>query len=340
MNRVRQELAEIDTKVAEFKEKNINQLPEVMQLNLQSLNTIERNLDLASAQMGSLKEREGALRTQLAGVKPHIDKEDELINRKRLEEIRIQLVNLKQRFSDEHPDVRKTRTEIAEMEAKVETLIEPSSKAKNAPDNPAYINLSAQLAGIRVELQSVKGQIEKLNADAEMYRQRIASTPRIEEEYGVLLVARGNTQAKLNDLVRKLMEAQVASGLEKEQKGERFTMIDPPRLPEKPFEPNRLAILLIGVVAGIGAGVASAALREFCDDAVRSADRLQTETHLPVLSTMPVLPTPVEIRKRNSHRLAWVIGAMGVLVVGSVAFHFVVMDLDLVWIKLIRKLKS
>jgi len=334
--RVRQELAEIDAKMAAFKEKHIHQLPEVLQLNLQTLGMIERNLDMYTAQLRSLKEREGALQTQLTGLKPYTENEEETVSRRRLADLRIQLVNLKQRYSDEHPDVRKTRTEIAEMEAKVGSLAGPEERPKEGPDNPAYINLSAQLSSTRVEIQLIQRQIAKLEADADEYRRRITGTPKIEEEYGALTVARVNTQAKLNDLMRKLMEAQVASGLEKEQKGERFTLIDPPRLPEKPFKPNRLAILLIGVVLGIGAGVGLAALREFSDDAVRGAERLEAETALPVITVIPAAAGAAVRRKRRKHRLIAASGAAAALAGGIVLFHYAVMDLDIFWIRLLR----
>ncbi len=338
MIRVRQELAELDAQMAAFKERHIHALPEMMQLNLQTLITIERNLDVSLAQLRGLKEREGALQTQLAGVKPYEDKEEELFGRRRLEELKLQLVALRQNFSEEHPDVRKTKSELAEMEAKMAALAARGGQGRGAPDNPAYINLAAQLASARVEIASVQRQIDKLNADADEYRRRIAATPKIEEEYGVIFAARTSTQAKLNDLMRKLMEAQVASGLEKEQKGERFTLIDPPRLPEKPFKPNRLAILLIAVVLGVGAGVGCAALREFSDDAVRSAERLETATSLPVLTAIAVVPTAAEIRRRRVRRLAWAAGAAGGLAAAVLTLHFAVMDLEVVWIKVARKL--
>jgi hypothetical protein len=134
------------------------------------------------------------------------------------------------------------------------------------------------------------------------------------------------------------MEARVAHGLEKEQKGERFTLIEPPRLPEKPFKPNRLAIMLIGVVLGMGAGVGLAALREFSDDAVRNGDSLTMATRFPVLAGIPEIMTAKDVSDRRKKRLVWSGCAVGAVVLGLVAFHFFVMDLDIFWAKLMRKL--
>lgn len=65
---------------------------------------------------------------------------------------------------------------------------------------------------------------------------------------------RNNTQAKYDDLMRKFMESKVSQGPGKGAEGRaRFTIIDPARLPEKPYKPNRLAIMLIGLVLGVGA---------------------------------------------------------------------------------------
>ena len=253
MERVKEELVGIEARLAAFKQANINALPELLQVNIQSLNNLERHLEIQNEQLRSLREREGALQTQLASVKPHLEKEEELASRKRFEELKIQLVALTQRFSEEHPDVRKTRAEIAELEARLADIDARRGTKSYPPDNPAYITLSAQLAATRADIQSTQRQIERLNAEAAEYRRRIAATPSVEEEYNLLVSTRNSTQAKVSDLMRKLMEAQVAHGLEKEQKGERFNLIEPPRLPEKPYKPNRLAIMLIGVVLGIGA---------------------------------------------------------------------------------------
>jgi polysaccharide chain length determinant protein (PEP-CTERM system associated) len=335
MDRVRAELSGIDSKIAAFKEEHINELPEMLQLNLQTLNNIERNIELSSQQLRTLKEKEEYLQTQLASITPY---QEEDTSRQRLEELKMQLVHLTKRFSEEYPDVKKTRAEIADLEKQLKDSDLNPGKDKNRPDNPTYITLAAQLASTNSEIESIKRQLEELNLSADEYRRRIAATPRIEEAYNVLTAARSNTQAKYDDLMRKHMEARVAQGLEKEQKGERFTLIDPPRLPEKPFKPNRLAIMLIGMVLGIGAGIGLAALREFSDDAVRNGDSLTMATQFPVLAGIPEIMTAKDITRRRMKRFALTGAAVGVIVLGLVVFHFFVMDLDIFWAKLMRKL--
>ena len=113
MERVKAELAQIDSQIAGFKEEHINELPEMLQLNLQSLNNIERNIELSAQQLRTLKEKEEYLQTQLASIAPF---EEAHTSRQRLEDLKVELVHLTKRFSDEYPDVVKARAEIAELE--------------------------------------------------------------------------------------------------------------------------------------------------------------------------------------------------------------------------------
>jgi polysaccharide biosynthesis transport protein len=336
MGKVKQELADIEARIADFKNGRMNELPEMLQLNQQTLSQIQRNLEVNAEQLRGLREREGGLQAQLAGLKPHTEKEDELASKKRIEDLKVQLVALNQRFSEEHPDVKKTRAEIAQLEERLKTI--GAKTDKGSPDNPAYVTLASQLASTRVDIQTQMRQQEKLIQEANEYRRRVAATPKVEEEYNVLAAARTSTQAKVSDLMRKLMEARVARGLEKEQKGERFTLVDPARLPEKPFKPNRWAILLIGVVLGIGAGVGVAALREVSDDSVHGSEQIEATTGFRVLAGIPVIETARDLRHKRLRRMAYAVGTMGVLAIGILAFHFFVMDLDVFWARLVRRM--
>jgi len=337
MDKVKEALAQLESKMAVFKEAHMNELPELFQVNMQSLNNAESNMERLSEQLRSMKEREGYLQTQLASV----PREDENRDKKRLDELKVQLVALQARYSDQYPDVKKTSAEIIELEKRVNNSTNPSdnpSHSNTTPDNPAYITLAAQLSSTQADIVSIKRQIQEANKLADMYRQRIANTPKVEETYKAILIERDNTQAKYNDLMRKHMEARVAQGLEKEQKGERFTLIDPARLPEKPDKPNRLAIMLIGIVLGIGAGVGWASLREFTDLSIRDSESLVLATSYPVLASIPDLKTKEDLQRERKKRITIIIGLVLCMIAGLILFHFFVMDLNVFWAKLIRKL--
>jgi polysaccharide chain length determinant protein (PEP-CTERM system associated) len=338
LQRVKADMATLESKIAVFKEEHINELPEMLQVNQQSLNNIERNIEKTNEQLRNLREREGYLRTQLIGVEPHLKDEQEQATREHLQVLRVQLVDMKTRYTDQNPDIIKLRAQITDLEQQLADMEAEKKGAGNRPDNPAYINLSAQLASTYNDIRSLTRELTELNAEADKYRRRITATPRVEDQYRDLTMALSNTQLKYNDLAAKHMEARVATGLEKEQKGERFTLIEPPRLPEKPFKPNRLAIVLIGFVLGVGAGVGFAALREFSDDSVRSADQLEAAIGLPVLTGIPVIMTRKDIVARRRRRLATAAGVFLVIFAGVAVFHYQVMDLDVFWAKLMRKL--
>jgi polysaccharide chain length determinant protein (PEP-CTERM system associated) len=339
MDRVRGQLAKLESRIAAFKQQHLNELPEMLPANMRSLDDMKRNLEVVNERLNSLHERELHLDTYLAGIKPHIEDQDQKVTtRNRLEELKVQLVHLTKRFSEEYPDVKKTRAEIAELERQLEEDQADKTIKKKPPDNPLYISVSTHLVNTKAEIALLQNQIGELNLSIAEYQRRIAATPRVEEAYNALAMERNNTQIKYNDLMAKHMEARVAQGLEKDQKGERFTLIEPPRRPEKPFKPNRLAIMLIGVVLGIGAGVGWAALREFSDDAVRNADQLTFATKFPVLASIPEIQSPEDIARQRKKRIVLAAGTACAILVALLVLHFVIMDLDIFWVKLMRRL--
>jgi len=166
---------------------------------------------------------------------------------------------------------------------------------------------------------------------------RIGASPRVEEGYKRLLMERNNLQLKFDDLSKKFMEARVAHGLEKEQMGERFTLIDAARLPEKPISPNIPAIILIGLVFGVGGGCAAAALKDMSDQSVYSSEDLFRATGLQVLGVIPEIDTPKQ-RTRQRFRLQMVLASLIIFLIVAVAiFHFFIMDLDVLWARLGRR---
>jgi polysaccharide chain length determinant protein (PEP-CTERM system associated) len=333
MHRVQEELALVEKRLSDYKERHINELPELLQLNIQQLGNTDRSLERMEEQLRSYKTQEGYLRTQLANLSPFMENTD----RGQLKILETELATLRSRLSDAHPDVLKTTAAVKALKAKISTNADENEIDPEEPDNPAYITLASQLAATQSEITSMVNQMADQSRVRKQYEQRIEATPRVEREYRLLTAEQTSLKTKVDDLMAKAMEAKVAHGLEREQKGERFTLIDSPRLPERPFKPNRMAILLIGLVLGVGAGVGYAALCEFGDRSVHDVGALAAGTGLPVLGAIPVIMTIGDHRRIKIRRMAAASAVGLVLIVGVLAFHFWVMDLNVFWAKLGRR---
>jgi polysaccharide chain length determinant protein (PEP-CTERM system associated) len=329
MRKVKLYLDELDEKISAFKKDHSNALPEMLPINIQGLSSADQTISRLTEQLRSFQEREEYLQTQLSGITAE-RKED--LDQNRIEDLKMNLISLKTRFSDEYPDVVKLKAEIKELEKQQKVL------TRKTPDNPAYITIASQLAGIQSEITSIRRQIIDVENTREDYRQRIEKTHGIEGSYNALIIEQNNSKIKYEDLMRKVMEAKMAHGLEKEQKGERFTLIDPARLPEIPFKPNRLAIMLIGLVLGIGAGIGFAALMEFSDDSIRDTNRLSRATSFPVLGVLPEIITQKDQSIKRKRQIAAALGICSTIVVAVVLFHVLYMDLNVFWAKVMRKL--
>ena len=336
---LQQKLADLDSRISAFKARNLATLPELLQVNLQGIDRIDRDLEQLQDQLKTLREKEGYLRTQLANIPTESTDQDKNL----LKDLKAKLVQLESRYSDKYPDVKKTKMDIAVLEKRIalnSSEDEASQKkvSEQQASNPTYITLASQLSSVQSDIESVKRQLAEAQKRREIYIGRTEASPRVEETYKALTVERNNAQARYDDLMKRVTEAKVAQGLEKEQMGEKFTLIDPARLPEKPVKPNVPAVLLIGLFLGIAGGVGNVSLKEYGDQSVRSPGQLALATSYPVLGTIPHLVTESD-RQRSRIRRSRILMTVGiVIVVGVLLFHFFVMDLDVFWARFARRL--
>ncbi len=282
------------------------------------------------------------LKRQIEELEAQVGASDDAVDKiRRLKDLQGQLAALKGKLGAKHPDVVKLSKEVDLLTKEVDDLqteMAANDVSEEKPDNPTYINLKTQIASTEMDLQTSIKTREALNEKIAEYLAKIEKTPQVEKEYNDLIRDFDNARAKFSEVNNKLMEARISQGMEESQRGERFTIIDPAQLPEKPFKPNRIAIILISFVLAMGAGVGLAAVQESMDTSVKSPDQLAGLSGLPVFSTISKIETQEEKSARKRKTIIWIGAGVGVLVLAIVLIHLFYMPLDIAWIKVQRRL--
>jgi polysaccharide biosynthesis transport protein len=257
---------------------------------------------------------------------------------KRLIDARAALVADLERLGHEHPDILQARRKISALEQEVNRLTAvPHKNPMQRPENPAYINLQAQLNSATSSLEAFRKTRTDIKRRLGEYATRLERGPEIEPEYLVLTRDRDTSGQKYQEIRSRLLEAKVSEGLEVQRKGERFALIDPPSLPEKPFKPNRLAIVLLGVLLAVGSGVGSGALAESLDRSIRSPEQLVSLTQQFPLAVVPFMPNEEDFGRANMRRRVINTAGVSALAVMLVILHVFVIPLDVLWFAALRR---
>jgi hypothetical protein len=217
--------------------------------------------------------------------------------------------------------------EVAELQKELAgTPAPPAAAASDArvphsdADNPAYVQIQAQLSATLNDLNALESETAKLRAKADEYQRNITLAPQIEQQYRELNRDYENTKLKYQELRSKQSEATTAQNLEADRKGERFTLIEPPLPPEEPASPNRRMIFAAGCVLSSG------------------RQDLFRLTGIPPLALVPHIDTEAERRAgRRAVRLA-VGTAMATAGVAITLVHFLYRPLDVLWFSFSRRI--
>lgn len=280
-----------------------------------------------------LKQEIDSLEKETGGI----DERDELS--KRLTATRATLADLRERMKDSHPDVIRAQEVAASLEQKLQAAVgRPAPPPAVRPENPAYINIQSQLASTQAMLGSLESARIDLKRRMAEYAKRVEMTPTIEPDYMDLLRDRENSMRKHQEITSRLMEAQVSAELEVQRKGERFSLINPPELPEKPERPNRLAILLLGTFLAVGGGIGTGVVVDNVDRTIHTSEQFGRVLRGVPLAVIPYLPSERELATLGRRRAVVGFAGLGILVGSAVIVHLAWMPLDVLWYAIWRKL--
>jgi uncharacterized protein involved in exopolysaccharide biosynthesis len=248
---------------------------------------------------------------------------------KQLELEKNKLAELQKTYTGGHPEVIKQQRVVA-------ALIKDSASAGSRvvelqPDNPAYVLLNTQFKSAESETNLLRRRIVELEEKLGRFESYIAKAPDVEKSYAEMIREMQNTTAKYREIRAKQMEAELAQSLEENRKGERFVLIEPPIRPEQPISPNRIAILLIGVVLAGIAAAATAAVQEMLDESVRGSANLAELLGFAPLAAIPYIAIDTEQQFNHQRRYLWLAAAAAGILLLLTIVHLAFKPLDVIW---------
>jgi uncharacterized protein involved in exopolysaccharide biosynthesis len=246
---------------------------------------------------------------------------------KQLDSLRAQLADLLSRYTEKHPDVRKLKQQIADLEHTRAQVVAGKTDDGTAPagdprEMAPKMELQSQLKANQQEIASRTKSIKDLQGQLGAYQARLNSSPGREQEFADITRDYNQSRANYDSLLAKKNQSEMATNLEKTQQGERFRMIDPPNLPTRPFSPNRLKMALVGFVVGLVLGGGCAAAAEYSDGRLHSERELKKLVAAPLLADIPPLLTPEE--EGSQKRQDWVTGFAAATVLCCIFLGFAI----------------
>jgi succinoglycan biosynthesis transport protein ExoP len=403
---VSRQIADLEVKLAQFKDKNQQKLPELTQFNMSLLDRTEEELRTEEARKDSLDQQKVYLEAQLVQLKPNaavfsdtgeriyssadrlkmarsqldtaravyapdhpdiVRLEREVAGlqkdvdadpraktasgpstvtndiKRRLETARAALAAASEKYAAEHPDRIRLEAQVKDLETQLAAAPPaplPADPANSAPieaDNPAYVQIQAQIVATKNELAALATEMGKLRTQSADYQRNISLAPQVEKEYRELSRDYDNARLKYAEIRSKQQEAKTAQDLEADRKGEKFTLIDPPLPPEEPISPNRKLIFATGIVLSLALTFGVLWFLEAMDTTIRGRKDLFDLTGIPPLALVPHIGTVAEAHAARRRKWYAIGTSFATVCIAVVLIHFFFMPLDVLWFTFARR---
>jgi len=305
-------LDEQDAKLAEFKKKYMGALPDQQQANLGMLQTMNSQLDAITQSISRAQQdkamNESLLASQLGtwkatktGGTPTETLEEQLTT------LQEQLSALQSRYTPEHPDVIKTKSQIEQLKKRITEAPKSSQTATSAAAGeiePAAIQqLRAKLKQDDLNIADLSKRQGQIQSQIGVMQGRLQLSPAVEQQFKELMRGYQSASDSYNDLLKRHAQALMAKDFTHEQQGEQFSMEDPPSLPMTPSFPKKPVFAGGGLAGGLALGFAVLYLLAALDSSMHSERDVEVCLKLPVLAMVPTMDPSVAGRSNGKSRI-------------------------------------
>jgi uncharacterized protein involved in exopolysaccharide biosynthesis len=298
LDQAKHELDDQDSKLAAFKRQYVGQLPGDEDSNLKILMGLNSQLDANTQALNRAQQdkayTESLLQQQLTAWKSSQTASNPQTLRQQLAALQSQLITLQARYTDDYPDVVKTKNDIAEVKRKLKQVDSGTDDSQDTAADKTNGEETAEIQKLRLLIHQYDETIaqasrdqKRLQGQIQSYQGRVALSPGVEEQYKALTRDYETAQKFYNELLAKKSESEMQTDMERQQRGELMRLLNPANLPETPSFPVRWMFAAGGLGAGLALGMGLAMWLELRDKSIRDEQDVMAALELPMLVSMP-----------------------------------------------------
>ena len=338
-DRMQVQVQDLENKIAEFKVEYGDALPEMLEFNLSTLERIESQIIDNKESQVKMGDQLHSLNLELSNISPFEQFSSggsASTPRQRLMNLRAEYSQLSLQYAESHPDIVRIKDEITTTEKAIKQT--ESTEISDDADNPVYRQLKFRIDSIEKDLSRLKDRRKGLEDNLVDYQERVKKTHQVKRGFDSLTRDYENKLAKYKELRAKQLEANVAQNMEAENKAGSFKLIEPPLLPIAPVKPNKIKLLLMVIVLSGGLGVGLMIAAEFLSPGVRTVAANAQVFGMEPLAVVPHIYNTEDIYSKQKNRKVAAWSMLGAFLVGIAIFHFFILALDVLWIKVADKI--
>jgi uncharacterized protein involved in exopolysaccharide biosynthesis len=234
-------------------------------------------------------------------------------------QLEARLSELRRRYTDEFPEVQEVIRRLNHVNESLTALLADKSAEALTTRSSRPTATGLRLEVIGRETQRLKDEQKRIREQIANYQAKVEAIPRREQEMIDLTRNYEISKGRYDSLLSKSYAADMSNELDTQQKGERFIILDPARVPEKPFKPNRLKLMAVSFFMSLFCSVAVVVAKEFLDPSVKTEREIRAAYHepIPLLAAIPHIQSPMERRRRL--QFAAFCMSVSILAMGAVA---------------------
>lgn len=281
---VKAKLDEVETRADSFKRENGSVLAQSEGMVISAISDAQQKIDEIMIKrrqlegMQTLARQSDPLKTKLAVLK------------KKQQELGLV-------YTDNHPEVVETNNEIAAIKHQLQS----GSARAELMDSP-----SLEMERISMELKSLRDSENNQRRIIASKQSLLRNIPAVKTGLEELEREKNSQKSLYEQLVARHGQSEVSAQMEVQDKATTFRIVDSAILPTKPFSPERVKIILLGIVGGLVASFGFIVLLDQLDKSVRNVESLKS-LGIQVLAVVPTIENPVELQA-SRNRDYWFFG--------------------------------